>query len=437
MTRIAIRHRRDIALLLLILVAAVLLGRYILQEQRFRFPWDPRPFEVRAEFSTGQALTPGQGQTVRVSGVRVGTLAAVELKDGKAVATMEIEPKYRPLLRVGATALLRPRTSLKDMFIELAPGSKRARPMPEGFTIPIANTLPDVSPDEFHSMLDADTRDYVRLLIGGLGEGLRNRGSELRDVLRRFEPTHRDLARVSAAVAGRRQDLRELVHALNALNDELADHQDDLAETVRTASAAFTAMGSQNTNIARAVAELPRALRATTAALGEVHGLGRVLGPASERLRPLLDQLAETSRRLTPFARAATPVVRESIRPFVRAARPVARDLFAPAETLAATTPDLTRSFDDLNTFFNLAAHNPRGREGPDDPHRQEGFLFYAGWLSHIAPSLFSHADAQGPLRYVAFETACHELRHLLDNEALGPTGATLAPMLADPTLCP
>jgi ABC-type transporter Mla subunit MlaD len=37
-----------------------------------RFPWEGKPFQLQAAFSTAQAVTPGQGQTVRVSGVRVG-----------------------------------------------------------------------------------------------------------------------------------------------------------------------------------------------------------------------------------------------------------------------------------------------------------------------------------------------------------------------------
>ena len=53
-------------------------------------------------------------------------------------------------------------------------------------------------------MLDADTRDYLKLLVTGAGRGLDGRGKDLREVFRLFEPTHRDLARVNAAVATRR-----------------------------------------------------------------------------------------------------------------------------------------------------------------------------------------------------------------------------------------
>ena len=54
---------------------------YILSHERFRFPLiQSKPFPVEAEFTTAQAVIPGQGQTVRVAGVRVGDIGGVHLK---------------------------------------------------------------------------------------------------------------------------------------------------------------------------------------------------------------------------------------------------------------------------------------------------------------------------------------------------------------------
>ena len=72
-----------------------------------------------------------------------------------------------------ATALLRAKTGLKDMFLEVDPGD--GEPLEDGGRIQVANTAPDIDPDEFLSALDADTRDYLRLLITGAGQGPRGR----------------------------------------------------------------------------------------------------------------------------------------------------------------------------------------------------------------------------------------------------------------------
>ena len=59
---------------------------YILEHERFRFPLiESAPFKIDAEFSTAQAVTPGQGQTVRVSGVQIGDIGGVRLRNGLAV----------------------------------------------------------------------------------------------------------------------------------------------------------------------------------------------------------------------------------------------------------------------------------------------------------------------------------------------------------------
>ena len=243
------KHAGHFAAVIGLALLAALVGGYIVHNQRMRFPWEGKPFELQAAFSTAQAVTPGQGQTVRVSGVRVGDITKVGLKDGHAVVTLSLDPEYKDLVHTDATALLRPKTGLKDMFIELDPGTGKAPLAQRGWTLPVSNTLPDVNPDEILASLDSDTRDYLTLLVDGAGRGLKGRGNDLREVFRRFEPTHRDLARVNRLVAQRHQNLSRLVHSLGDLNDELAGKSDDLAALVDSSSAVFRSFASEQANV--------------------------------------------------------------------------------------------------------------------------------------------------------------------------------------------
>ncbi|MCW2990204.1 MAG: Mammalian cell entry related domain protein, partial [Solirubrobacterales bacterium] len=155
------KHLKDFAAIIALLVVALGVSVYILHNERLRFPFvEDQPFHLKAEFSTAQAVTPGQGQTVRVSGVRIGDIAKTELKDGVAIITMDIDQKYKDLVHTDATALLRPKTGLKDMFVALNPGSDKAPVAKENWAIPVQNTLPDINPDEVYQFLDADSRDY-------------------------------------------------------------------------------------------------------------------------------------------------------------------------------------------------------------------------------------------------------------------------------------
>src|SRR3954471_8907345 len=236
---------KDFIFIVLLVGVAAGCGAYILANQRLRFPWEATPYTLKASFSTAQSVTPGQGQTVRVAGVRVGDIAKVSLKDGRGIVTMDVDPEYASLIHTDASALLRPKTGLKDMFVELNPGTAKAPKAKDGFDIPISNTLPDINPDEFYSALDDDTRDYLKLLVDGAGRGLDGRGADLRDLLRRFEPTHRDLARFTTAVNERRENLRRLIHNLNVLNGALAGKNTDLSQLVDTSAHVFRAFARE------------------------------------------------------------------------------------------------------------------------------------------------------------------------------------------------
>ena len=430
--------RRNLRALLLVFAMFALgmgIAAYILSNQRLRFPLlEQAPIKLSMELANAQAVAPGQGQTVRVSGVQIGEIGNVELRDGYAVVELLIQPSYDGVIRDDATALLRPKTPLKDMFLEVDPG--RGDAMREGDVVPVENTLPDVNPDEFLAMLDADTRDYVKLLVNGAGRGLDGRGRDLREVFRLFEPTHRDLARVSSAVATRRTELRRLVTSLDRLSGELGGKEDELAGLVDSAATVFRSYAAEDRNISRAVRELPAALRQTTATLGDVERLAEVLGPATENLRPAVRALGRSQVALRPFAREAAPLLEDPIRPLVRRARPVVRDLRPAAQHLASATPDLRRTFTTVNRFFNMAAYNPRGREDPTVPGREEGYLFWLAWVAHQSANIFSTADAHGPFRPSLVSGSCQFFRSIVAQDPEMEFLMNLTPLLTNPELC-
>jgi phospholipid/cholesterol/gamma-HCH transport system substrate-binding protein len=399
------KHLRDFAGIVALILLALGIGGYIVSQQRLRLPFiDKPPFRVKVELPNAQAVVPGQGQTVRVAGVRIGDIGKVELKDGHAVVELELDPEQKGLIRQDATALLRTKTGLKDMFLEVDPGD--GKPLESGGQIRIANTAPDTNPDEILSALDSDTRDYLKLLISGAGKGLKGRGSDLRETLRRFGPLHRDLARVSEAVARRRGDLRQLVNRYGLLMSELGGKDRQITRLVQASNAVFGSFASQNHNLSSFVAKLPGSLGATHDALVKVNGLGRQLGPALDALRPPFRHLAGANRAVLPFARQAAPILRDQIRPFARIAAPYTKDLGLGARDLAKAGPDLSKSFHGLNRLFNMGAFNKNGAEGltgnlAKDRARDEGYLYWLAWAAQNSVSLFSTSDAQGPFRRI------------------------------------
>jgi phospholipid/cholesterol/gamma-HCH transport system substrate-binding protein len=431
--------RKQLANFIAIIGLGVIAGGvalYILDHQRLRFPWEETPYKLKFEFTTAQAVTPGQGQTVRVSGIRIGDISKVELKDGSALVSADIDQEFKGVVKTDWHALLRPKTGLKDMFIELMPpqGGSKGQTPDDGFTLPVANTLPDVNLDEVLASLDTDTRDYLKLLVNGAGRGLRGRGNDLREVLIRFEPTHRDLARVNKLVAKRHRNLRRLIHSLNELNGKLASKDEQLGQLVSASSQVFRAFASEQNGVRDSVAELPSALRTTTATLRKVETFADELAPAADALRPAARKLDSANRALLDLGKEIAPVIRSQIRPFTRDARPVVRSLSPTATNLAKATPDLTGSFEVLNHLFNMVGYNDKGREAPGAANRTEGYLFWLAWLQHNGAALFSADDANGPFRPITISSFCGTIKQVVDSQPA--LGALFAPSLFDPAIC-
>ena len=106
------KHTRDFAFIVGLVVIALIVGGYILSQQRFTLPHGVPLIgsdfvTYKAELASAQSVTPGQGQTVQVAGVDIGEISNVDLVGGRAVVTMKIRRKYTPIYH-DATALLRP-----------------------------------------------------------------------------------------------------------------------------------------------------------------------------------------------------------------------------------------------------------------------------------------------------------------------------------------
>jgi phospholipid/cholesterol/gamma-HCH transport system substrate-binding protein len=379
---------------------------------------------------------------VRVAGVKVGLIGQVRLVEGQAVVTLELDRKYVDDLdlRSDATALLRPRTGLKDMFVEIEPGS-RGQKLHEGDTIPVVNTAPDVDPDEFLSALDADTRSYLRLLIDGAGKGLKGNGDDLREVFRRLGPTQRSLKRVTGAIADRRTEMRRLITNYGSLLDTLSHKDSQLVRLVDESNAVFQSFAAEEQNIRASVSRLPGTLRQTSDTLGKLQAYAPVLRSSLESLRPAFRQIDVANRQVLPFVREAEPITRTQIRPFVRTARPYVRDLRPAAVNLATATPDLAASFHQLNRFFNMGANNPGGRQPvtgnlAQDRNRDEGYLFWLGWVAQNTTSLFSTSDATGPFRRALAGFSCTGIRETLASQPAAGGIIGLTNVLATPGLC-
>ncbi len=417
------KHARDFIALALLVVVGVGVAYVILQEQRLRIPvLEERPFELKAEMETAQAVVAGQGQSLRVAGVKVGDVDDVELVDGTAVVTFGVDRDYLPVYE-DATILLRPQSGLKDMFFQMDPGTEETDEIDEGGTISLANTAPDVNLDEILDALDSDTQAYLRLLLVGAGKGLDGRGDDLGKVLASLGPINRDFRKLNTEVSKRKESLSRLITNFNRLTAEVGKADRDLTELVESSAGALGAIAEQDPSVQRAVELLPSTLRESRLALDQVTAFAAELGPAADGLRPFARNLDEVNASTKKLADNVTKPIKDQIRPFVRAARPPLPDLRKASRQLSKATPNLTAVGKKVNRLGNMAAFNPGGAEPAGTPGRDEGYLFWAAWLGHNGNSVFSTGDAHGFLRRIYLTMGCDEAKSLL---AADPTVAPL-----------
>jgi phospholipid/cholesterol/gamma-HCH transport system substrate-binding protein len=400
-------HLRDVLAILGLVLAGLFAVTVILVNQRASLPsWVPLIgtdfFHLEADFSTAQAVTPGQGQSVDIAGIKVGEVSGVKLENGHAVVSMSIDNKYAPLIHDNASLLLRPKTGLNDMVVEVDPGTTTAPEMKENTTVPLASTQPQVNPDEILASLDADTQQFLKLLLANGAEALdpaQGRDVKLSNALRRLDPFARDLSKISGALATRRQNIANSIHNFQLLSTELGNRDQDLVNFVDSSNAVLGSFAKEQASIRSAVAELPATLQQTKGALASANAFALQSGPALKKSIPGAKATAPALRALRPFFQQTAGPIQNQIRPFTKQVASPVQHVAQIGQGLGTATPGLKTGFTRLNDGLNALAFNP--------PGAAEGYLFYVPWLNHDLTANYMLQDAYGPIRRGLVQESC------------------------------
>src|SRR5262249_38732675 len=155
-------------------------------------------------------------------------------------------------------------------------------------------------------------------------------------------------------------------------------------------------------------------LETTRVALTHTNDLATVLGPALTSLRPFVRKLKAVNTSARTLAQTTYGPIKNDIRPFVINARQPVRNLRPAAKNLVAAPRRRTEFAQTPTPLFNMAAYNPKcgigggqtpydnnGADAPLPPTRDEGSLYWLGWLSHVGNTPSQSQDAHGVYRHV------------------------------------
>ncbi|HWM63234.1 MAG TPA: MlaD family protein [Solirubrobacterales bacterium] len=394
---------RDSIAIVILTIAAISMTLWIFTQQKASLPsWAPLVGEdfvqLSADFTSAQAVTPGQGQAVVIAGVRVGKISSVDVEEGHAVVGMDVEPKYLELIHPDATLLLRPKTNLNDMVVEVDPG-KGPDHVEAGHHFPLAQTEPSIGFEAFLSALDEDTRRYLQLLVAGGAQGIGSQGRELSGAFRRLQPFAHVVADLNRAVASRREALASVIHDFGLLTTELGRRDSQLERFVTSSKDVLGNFANQQEGIQETLVEFPATLAALQSGLASSTRFSEAARPALLKLIPQAQALGpafDAQKRL--FSQTTVPI-RDQIRPFTREIRPVLTHTKQGSADLNTSVTGFGNALGGLNSFFNTLAYKPKDS--------RESALFYLPWLNHNFNASFNLADGGGPIQRTVVMISC------------------------------
>lgn len=213
-------------------------------------PWS-QEYQLNADFSSANGLVP-QAE-VRVSGVHVGNVLEItDASDGGTLVKMALQPDVR--LRQDVHAVIRPKTTLGEKFVELVRQQGSTQPyLASGATIPKSQTGQAIEIDDILNAMDAPTRKAMSESFRELGVALDGRAGDVSAALAPIDQTMTNLRPLARVGENRQQELDRILTNLNIIMQALADEQDQLGQIVDSGDSVMSAIASRDQALAGTV----------------------------------------------------------------------------------------------------------------------------------------------------------------------------------------
>ncbi len=292
-----------------------------------------KPYELKAVFDNTTAM--GVNTPVRIAGVNVGKVSKVEKADDDSTAsvvTIKLNDEALPI-KEDAELKIRPRIFFGgNFFVDLKPGSPGAEELDSGDTVPPTQTSAPVQLDQVLGGLRADTRKDLQKLLVGYGEAIAGEpapgedddqdpdtqgetaGKSLNDSLENAPAALRDSAVVNQATLGSElHDLSKLVAGGQKVSAALASRETQLKDLISNFNTTTGALAAEQANLRRTIRLLPQVLDAAN--------------PAFDALNASFPPTRAFAREIIPGVRETPATIKASL-PWIAQVR----KLFSPAE---------------------------------------------------------------------------------------------------------
>src|SRR5947207_9573194 len=299
-------------------------------------PLRPESYRITAYFPEATQLA--QQSDVRIGGVTVGKVESISLAppdqrvNGKdtTAAVLQIDPEYAPISN-DAKAILRQKTLLGETYVELTSGDKpggqgvvslgpaaatanaassdasSVHAVPEGGTLPVAQTQEATQIDEIFNALDKQTRTSFQRWMENAAVAIKGRGLDLNDALGNLGPFAADTSRVLEVLHRQQSSVRGLVRDTGTVFAALSQNDSELAHTITGSDETFKALASENQALHDTFQILPTFENESRLTLARLDRFQANTHPLVEKLLPVANDISPTLRsvrRLSPHLRS-------------------------------------------------------------------------------------------------------------------------------------
>ena len=333
--------KKNVITMALLLVLATVAGSWVLGNQRFTAPWADR-FELAAEFEAVPGGAPGNGPEVRKYGGIGGPITDARVNDeGRAELVMSLDPGH-PVYE-DARLVLRPKSPLNEMYVEIDPGTPDAGRVESGTTLPVTNTERPVQVDEVLGHLDDRARSALTTLLAEADVALASADRTLPAGLDETKDVAGDLRPVLAELEKRRGQLATLVTALSDISTAVASDDERLSRLADGLSSTLGTVSGESDSLDAALAQLPALAGRLESSTRAVSRLTEQLDPTLRDVHAAADVLPEALERVDSTVRRLRTTV-DVARPTIAHARPLVADLRPAIEDLRTALPVAARS---------------------------------------------------------------------------------------------
>ncbi|BBX95024.1 MCE family protein [Mycobacterium lacus] len=245
------------------------------------------------------------GQSVRVAGIRVGTVNSVSLRPDKKVL-VKFDADRNVVLTEGTRAAVRYLNLVGDRYLELMDGPGSAKRLPAGGQIPVDRTLPALDLDLLLGGLKPVVRGLnpqdVNALTSALLQIFQGQGDTLRSL---FAKT----STFSNALADNDQTVQQLIDNLNTVVATIDKEGGKFSSAIDRLERLISGLSQDRDPIGAAIDSLDRGTASLTDLLsnarrplaGSVDQLNRtapLLDQDKDRIDAALQKLPENYRKL-------------------------------------------------------------------------------------------------------------------------------------------